>query len=770
MKLILSPQGVEQPPLFTANCNELTVAIASLSIGGAERIVLDWARRIYPEWRVHLIVLRNREKEWPVPSFIRVTRVEQSIGPRDNFHTFRLAKLRDLGAELKKHPIPTCTCHLLNKEERDALGSSGAEIVTVLHNAKEGWPEGPASFGWGRIIAVSEACADELRRSGCRQPVSVVRHIPLPTHFSPHVRASIRRSWNIPENAMVIGMIGAVKSQKNYSRALHILKSLLTIRDAYLVIVGGPLSGIKGRKEWETVLQNIHSLGLRNRVAMPGFIPDSSTYLPAFDLLLNTSDFEGLSMATLEALQCGLPVVASAVGGQGEIQSPGLQLLNVTDSDETWAHYLDASLGKRHEQPAWSYFKSHRLWTMSALARNIGHSENVLFVTANLNVGGAQRSLVNLARNLKGLVPFKIAVAGNSTDSYFFEQLREARVDVVRLTDNHMSFNNAEALISLVCSEKIRTICFWNLDPKIKLLVIKSLGFTDIRFVDVSPGDNSFDELASQDIFQNMIAYSDRELYARLDTIVTKYKRQVLPNFFGKLEVIRNGVPPVENYKVDYSISGAPRIVINGRIAPTKFLLEIIESMKFVRRSFPSAELHIFGAAESTHKEYAEAVFNAASKEVAVFFKGLNFEASRSLKDYDVYVVIGKDQGCPNALLEAMAVGMPCVANNDGGTSEQLRDGKTGLLIKSRLPSDIAVAVIRLLENRKLAEKLGKKARKYVLTKFSMDLMTANYLKLFSASTQKKSFIRNLSVAFKNGLTFIKNRGTRYEDIESCTA
>ena len=62
MNLLVScPDAVEQPPLRDERFNnELTVAIASLSIGGAERIVLDWASRISPRWNVHLIVLRNR--------------------------------------------------------------------------------------------------------------------------------------------------------------------------------------------------------------------------------------------------------------------------------------------------------------------------------------------------------------------------------------------------------------------------------------------------------------------------------------------------------------------------------------------------------------------------------------------------------------------------------------------------------------------------------------------------------------------------------------
>src|SRR3989344_8037922 len=131
--------NIEQPPVYSFDGrNELMVAVASLSLGGAERIVLDWAARIHPRWRVHLIVLRDRDKEWHVPSYIRVTRVEKLFiakgGRITDKDAQRLGILRSIGAEIAKNVIPACTCHLLREDERNALGESGATIITVLHN------------------------------------------------------------------------------------------------------------------------------------------------------------------------------------------------------------------------------------------------------------------------------------------------------------------------------------------------------------------------------------------------------------------------------------------------------------------------------------------------------------------------------------------------------------------------------------------------------------------------------------------------------------
>src|SRR5262245_52690147 len=86
---VLLERTTLQPPLGAPPAHELWCAIASLALGGAERIVLDWARRVAPPWRVHLVVLRDLAHEWPVPAGVRVTRLG-GVGIE--------AQLRELGA------------------------------------------------------------------------------------------------------------------------------------------------------------------------------------------------------------------------------------------------------------------------------------------------------------------------------------------------------------------------------------------------------------------------------------------------------------------------------------------------------------------------------------------------------------------------------------------------------------------------------------------------------------------------------------------------
>jgi len=89
--------------------------------------------------------------------------------------------------------------------------------------------------------------------------------------------------------------------------------------------------------------------------------------------------------------------------------------------------------------------------------------------------------------------------------------------------------------------------------------------------------------------------------------------------------------------------------------------------------------------------------------------------------------MISKEQGCPNASLEAMAAGLPVVANDDGGTAEQVVHGETGYISGHDDPAGMAAWVEKLLTNDALALRLGEAGRDRARVTFSMDEMVERY-------------------------------------------
>jgi glycosyltransferase involved in cell wall biosynthesis len=713
-QLVASGSGTEQPPLAGLPDERLTAVLPALALGGAERIVLDWAVRLRGRYPVHLVLLGKARAEYAVPAGVRVTRLDGEPA------------LSELGRSLAASANPVCLCHLLTPAQRAVLRRAGAVPVPVIHNARAGWIDAPDALAREpHVVAVSRACADELRDAGYRGRVSVIRHLPAPRLLDASLRDRFRDAWGIPPSAFVVGMVGGVKPQKAYPRAVRILAALRRrIPDARLVIVGGPV-GRDGPLAWNALVAQRARHALEGEVTLAGFVPDAVRCLPAFDVVLNTSRHEGLSIATLEALAAGLPVVASAVGGQGEVEHAGLTLLPFEADENVWAAALDAARAASRAVPAWAGFPAYRQWTLAHLAAPYRPDGHVLLATANLNAGGAQRSLVNLACELVGRLDFSIAVTGNSTSDAFHRELRNGGVDVVRTATSRDAFDHAEALVRLARARRASVLVFWNVDAKVKLLVAKAAeALPALKLVDVSPGGYADDELVATEHFQQLIAYGADDFRRRLDRQVIKFGR-------GR-DVTPNGVRLPPSAKATF---GGTRVVMSGRIAPSKFVEEALAAMALVRKRLPRAELHVIGGVEPRHVDYAATVLAGAGDELGrtVFFHGPDAGAPGRLAGYDVALVLGRHQGCPNACLEALAAGVPVVANDSGGTREQVVHGKTGWLVSSAEPTAIAQALVEALTRPDLARLRSLAGRKRVARRFPMARMARAYLRLFAA-------------------------------------
>jgi glycosyltransferase involved in cell wall biosynthesis len=85
----------------------------------------------------------------------------------------------------------------------------------------------------------------------------------------------------------------------------------------------------------------------------------------------------------------------------------------------------------------------------------------------------------------------------------------------------------------------------------------------------------------------------------------------------------------------------------------------------------------------------------------------------------------------PNALLEAMACGLPCIATRVSGSEDIIVDGINGLLIGPEQPADLAHALRRLIEDTELAQRLGKEGRSTVEREYQLIQIVGRCLELY---------------------------------------
>jgi glycosyltransferase involved in cell wall biosynthesis len=98
----------------------------------------------------------------------------------------------------------------------------------------------------------------------------------------------------------------------------------------------------------------------------------------------------------------------------------------------------------------------------------------------------------------------------------------------------------------------------------------------------------------------------------------------------------------------------------------------------------------------------------------------------------DVFVLCSREEGFPNALIEAMAAGRPVVVAARGGMLEAVSEGVTGRLVQSRAPEDFADAVAWVLDHPADSRRMAAQAAQYVREELTMEAMVARYRALYA--------------------------------------
>ena len=104
-----------------------------------------------------------------------------------------------------------------------------------------------------------------------------------------------------------------------------------------------------------------------------------------------------------------------------------------------------------------------------------------------------------------------------------------------------------------------------------------------------------------------------------------------------------------------------------------------------------------------------------------ITFPGFCDDVFSVLATADVFVLPSLHESSPNALIEAMGIGLPCIASEVGGIIDVIEDGQNGLCVPPKEPEALAAALHRLLTEPDFATELGKNARLTIQQKFNND-------------------------------------------------
>lgn len=183
--------------------------------------------------------------------------------------------------------------------------------------------------------------------------------------------------------------------------------------------------------------------------------------------------------------------------------------------------------------------------------------------------------------------------------------------------------------------------------------------------------------------------------------------------------------------------SGISRIGFIGRLSDEKSVDKLLEAMKKVAEVRPEAQLFIVGTGplEGRLKDYCRRL----ELEDRVQFVGYESNVFEALREFDLFVLSSRTEGCPIVILEAMAMGLPVVATDVGGNPELVEQGKTGILVPPNDSSEMASALIELLSDGKKASSMGKAGKKRAFSTFHPAKFSSSLEKLYLDLYRKRT-------------------------------
>lgn len=156
-------------------------------------------------------------------------------------------------------------------------------------------------------------------------------------------------------------------------------------------------------------------------------------------------------------------------------------------------------------------------------------------------------------------------------------------------------------------------------------------------------------------------------------------------------------------------------VVQSGRLVDFKNQPMLIRAFLKVHEKHPDYTLKIYGPdSKDGTKEILESIIHENHAEDFVKLMGGSNTLEKDLADAALYAFSSDWEGLPNALMEAMALGLPVISTDCpcGGPKTLIEDGVNGLLVPIMDEKAMTDGILRLIEDRELAERLGREARR----------------------------------------------------------
>lgn len=516
-----------------------------------------------------------------------------------------------------------------------------------------------------------------------------------------------RRELGIADDDMLIISVGEFSKRKNQQ---VIIKSLAAIKKDKIKLM---LCGI-GAKEKKLRLL-VKRYGLDDKVIFMGYRDDIPQLLPLADIFVLSSYREGLPVAVMEAMASSLPLVCSNVRGSRDLVKEGKGGYLVPPDDvAAYAKALTRLIeDKRLRESFGGYNKSRVMKNDREIIKRKmteiyismdkdtgkGSHKRIAFVIGGMGCGGAERVISVLANSYAG---------------------SGWQVDIIRLLNRQCAYklrsnirlidfcneNKPRLLYLPVWIYKIRKYMKTNEPDKIVSFIARVNVITLIaglglgRDIIISERSNP-----AKDSRTFIVKLATCMLYPLASKIIfqTKAQRDCFPAYIRKKGVI---IPNPVSVQVTASERKSKKIVSAGRLTMGKNHRMLISAFARVRAEHPGYSLYIYG--EGPERANLESQIKELGLEGCVHLPGNVDNLHERMADAEIFVLSSYHEGLPNALVEAMMMGLPCISTVYDGASELIRHGRNGLLVRPGDDEQLYRMLNILIKDKEKALHIGR--------------------------------------------------------------
>lgn len=354
----------------------------------------------------------------------------------------------------------------------------------------------------------------------------------------------------------------------------------------------------------------------------------------------------------------------------------------------------------------------------------------ILFVSGNLCNGGAQRVISVIASSL--------AARGHEVSIYLYSRNENEypvspKVKITAMQDKYEDYQKMSGYSRMLFLRKYLK----NLKPDVAVgfleggygLFLSSIG---MKFKKVASARINPQLLLAQ---KGLRAKINNLWFSCADALVLQTESQM---DFVTSQMKKNSVVianPVSDYalvnKCDNYSDKCRRIVMAGRLTKQKNYSMALRAIKIVKEKYQDIHLDIFG--KGVLKDAIEQEIIELDLLDNVTLCGWSQSTIDEFKMHDMYLMTSNAEGMPNALMEAMAVGIPCISTDcETGPSDLIDNGENGYLVEVDDSENLAKKIIDIiempLENR---IGMGNKAHEKMRDSFNSDVIVNKWEQLF---------------------------------------